>query len=372
MTDRKTKTAAVRDRSDAARQQNVQAQIGGKIAEMATLTAAASGLALGAIDMARADDDLLANNVFARLLRDDPDEQMPLKEARQSEVETQVAADQVAEPQGVTLPVAAIDVPPQNVDVESAPLIDAAEMDMAVVARHVEDAQTVPRAQDTAVLADPEPAMPNSATLTEKLTEGMATQISSSLDRIVDGISSGTLEPGFAQNLAGEIVANVRSILDEALPATTDLASSIRADVAETLGSIGGDAGTLVASSADMIDQLTGRVDDALADAGLISSDGGALSGPGSAISDLASLPASILGGSDGTQGALGKLFYDDGDASQALESPAGSAMDIAAAAASTVLDTVPLDLGFIGQSGLGDLAAVTGFSGNSNPLHLV
>lgn len=358
MTDRKDKTAplAVRDRGEALRSQNGQTASGSKIAEMATLTAAASGLALGAIDMARADSDMFENNVFARILRDDPDEPMPLAEDRHHGSEEQA---QVSNPTLEQVPTASAPATDQ-IALNEVALAEATKLDTVKASSSPADTAGAQNAH----VAEPQTLeagmqMPSSTLIAEKLTEGIATQISSGIDRVFDEVASGTLQPGFAQDLAGEIISNVRSMLDEVLPTAADLGSTIRADVAETLGGVGDGAGALLSSSTDMIDQLTGRVDDMLADVGLLSTNGSAFNGLGSAATELASLPTSILGGSEGKPGALGELFYDDGQGSLQM-------------AATTMLDAVPSGLGFLGQSDLSDASGALGFGSNSNALHLV
>lgn len=377
MTDRKDKSApvAARDRSDALRPQNGPTASGSKLAEMATLTAAASGLALGAIDMGHADDDMFGNNVFARVLRDDPDEPLELIEDRPDTAEGQTSVSQtipiLQQPDASAVTNANVT---EQIAIDGEAIAAAAKADQVEASRDPVDAAFAHH-PDGGELQAANTAMQMSggpASVAEKLTEGIATQISSGIDRVFDEVASGTLQPGFAQELASEIVSNVRSMLDDALPTVADLGSTIRADIAETLGTVGDDAG-LLASSTEMIDQLTGRVDDMLTDTGLITAEVGSSDGLGSTADTLASLPAAILGGSDGTPGMLGELFYDDGAAStQPLDLSANSISDAAHVAVSNAIDALPVDLGFIGQSDPGDAGGVLGFSGNSNPLHLV
>ena len=136
---------------------------------------------------------------------------------------------------------------------------------------------------------------------------------------------------------------------------------------------LGEGGGQLLSSSTATIDHLTGNVTDVLASSGLQPLFGMQPVDVGQIADGLAGLPASVLGGVEGRPGPLGEMFYDDGRSTdsigiwQALDGPA-----IGDVASLAIGEALPLELGFIGQSDPGDAAAVSGFLGHSNPLHLV
>lgn len=371
MTDRKGTTASSvpRDRGEAAKSQSSQQVGSGKTAEMATLTAAASGLALGAIDMARADSDALENNVFAKLLGDAPDETQLSDTARpenSSDTELNSGSEEAGTAAHSEETVAVRNDYAAEAVTEIAAATPKPEAEMSNADEAVPKSNPVGLEQHV-----PESMAPSSGSdiSAERLTEIVATQIASGIDRIFDGIANGSVDASFAQELSSEIVSDVQSMLVQALPTASDMAATVQSDVRETLDAVGAGVGVTITSSTDVIDHLTGEIGDTLANAGLRSPTD-MLGSLGDTSSALAALPAHILGGSEGT-GALGHLFYDDGQSVSATGA-ADQIMDKSTLTTPNIIDLVPLDLGFLGQSSLADLESPIGFSANSNPLHLV
>lgn len=345
---------AARDRSEGARAPGVAQPGISKTAEMVALTTAASGLVLAAMETARADTTAIADSVFATAYA----ERRELIDAETAEVEAHAAP-------------AALDplVPSQDTPVSGAhEVIDVHRVEGGSAAdtshsRQVDPAavQTSAHEQEAPVAAD---AVVTPPALHEHLVEDIATQISSGVDRIVDQIASGTIEPDFARDMATEIVANVRIMLDGALPDAASLMSSIRSDVAEATSGIAatvdGALGAVALDPTETLDMLTGRIAEITGNSSPLADELFSLT------ADLASLPASILGGNDGRGGMLSEIFYDDG---QSASTPSIATEDVGATLAS-ITAALPLDLGYLGQGDF-DIGMPAGFQSGTSALHL-
>jgi len=342
---------AARERSEGVRTPVVQPSIS-KTAEMVALTTAASGLVLGAMEAARADTIAITNSVFASAFA----ERLELTDRETTEVQSHATSD--ASHPVVQSHEASSSGADDVIDVHR---IEGGSAAHPSQSRKVDPAGVEDTAPEQAAPIPTDAAVIRPA-LHEHLVEGIATQISSGVDRIVDQIATGTVAPDFARDMATEIVANVKTLLDDVLPDVTSLMSSIKSDVAEATSNITasvGDARGEVAIEPDkMLDMLTGRVAEITGNSSQLADQ------LASSASDLASLPASILGGTGGSSGILGEIFYDDG------QSASNSATEDLGPTLAGITDAMPLDLGYLGQADF-DIGMPAGFQSGTSALHL-
>ncbi|MGF9694025.1 hypothetical protein AAIH46_14520 [Rhizobium sp. 0TCS1.26] len=185
------------------------------------------------------------------------------------------------------------------------------------------------------------------------IVEGIRAQIpgAGDLSDIGDGVH-------LAADAVGNTLGTISGTVQDTVGALPDLVGHVQEATAHI---------PQVVSSVPVIDLLDGRTGfdpPPLAADGLVGQLTGSATaittGLAGAVSDVAAIPSSVLGGADGEKGILTQVFYDDGGGSDI-----GATVDTMADA------TKPADLGFLGQP-LSGAEELTGIFHGSSALHLV
>lgn len=163
--------------------------------------------------------------------------------------------------------------------------------------------------------------------------------------------------------LGTDPTTSVTASLNESIASAPELAD-LTSSVSQTIDDV---AGASAGATSDLGASVLEQVDEALAPEFIAP-----VTEPISDLTEnLADLPASLLGGSDRSDGGLlTEIFYDDG--AGPVEPLADAAQSLSAPVSSLASEAMPESLGFLGQA-IGDDAGVYGgMLQNSNALHLI